>query len=179
MKHQGGLTLIELLIVITITGVLLGIGTPAMQQLVSDTHASTAANRLLGSLRFARAESVRLGVPVTVCPSRDGRRCLSDEEAWSEGWLIYRHETAHGSRQLRHDDQVLRVIGQPARGFRANRQRFTLRTDGRRSTNGTVRVCFPDEPTARIAIVVNVMGRARTTREADHMPSADCQGTSG
>lgn len=174
MKHQGGLTLIELLIVVTIAGILLGIGTPAAQQLVSDTRASTAANRLLGSLRFARAESVRLGVPVTVCPTRDGRRCLSDEEAWSQGWLIYRHETAHGSRRLGHTDQVLRVMDQPARGFRANRQRFTLRTDGRRSTNGTIQVCFPDEPTARIAIVVNVMGRARTTRKTEHMPSGNC-----
>lgn len=175
MKHQGGLTLIELLIVVTIAGILLGIGTPAMQQLISDTRASTAANRLLGSLRFARAESVRLGIPVTVCPTRDGHRCLSDEDAWSEGWLIYRHETADGSRRLRHSDQILRVIEQPARGFRANRQRFTLRTDGRRSTNGTIRVCFPGDTTARIAIVVNVMGRARTTREVEHMPSADCE----
>jgi type IV fimbrial biogenesis protein FimT len=173
------MTILELLIVVTIAGILLGIGTPAFQQLVNDTRASTSANRLLSSLRFARAESVRLGVPVTVCPSRNGRQCLASDDAWSEGWLVYRHKTTHGPRRLYNDDQILRHLPGPNRGFRANRHRFTLRTDGRRSTNGTVRVCFPEETSARIAIVVHVMGRARTTREADEMPSSACRAPAG
>lgn len=174
MSKIKGLTLVELLIVIAVSGILLGVAVPGFQQLISDTRASSAANRLVGSLNFARAESVRLGVPVTVCASRDGRQCSGEEADWSRGWIVYHHETAQGARRLQHEEQILRVSDTAAPGFRANRQRFTLRTDGRRSTNGTLLNCPDGAARARLAVVVNVMGRVRSTRETGEMPSPDC-----
>ena len=173
-RGERGLTLLELLIALAVVGVLMGIATPAVDRWVQETRATTGTNMMIGSLQFARSESLRVGVPVSLCPSRDGRHCAADQQAWSEGWLIYRHQQSHGNNRLSHPDQILRVQSAGVPGLRANRQRFTMRTDGRRSTNGSILVCREGEALAARAIIINVNGRARSTRDPQRMPSPEC-----
>lgn len=168
------MTVLELMIVLVIAGLLLGLGMPALDRMLQENRMTAANNRLVGSLHYARDKSLRLGVPVSLCPSRNGRDCLRDSEAWAEGWIVYHHQSSHGSRALREESQILRVMSQPAPGLQANRQVFTLRTDGRRSTNGTLLMCRPGEARADRAVVINVMGRVRSTRDHNRMPSPDC-----
>ncbi|MCP1726224.1 type IV fimbrial biogenesis protein FimT [Natronospira proteinivora] len=172
--RMNGLTLLELLIVLAIAGLLFGLGTPRFSAWVDEHRQSAASNRLVGAIQYARQESLRSQLPVSLCPSRDGRHCLKDTDAWQYGWIIYRHQKHHGSNELLEADQILQVMNAAPEGLRANRQRFTLRTDGRRSTNGTFLVCPPGAQTATRAVVVNVTGRPRATRDPQRMPSADC-----
>jgi len=173
-ETSKGFTLLELMIVLVIAGLLFGLGTPYVSQMVKENRHTAASNRLVGSLQFAKSESLRLHHPVSLCPSRDGRQCLADETAWQEGWIIYRHLSSHGDNALRQADQILRVVDAAPEGLKANRQRFTLRTDGRRSTNGSFLICPPGAHQASRAIIVNVNGRPRTTRKPERMPSSDC-----
>jgi type IV fimbrial biogenesis protein FimT len=90
---QRGLSLIEVLIVMAIAAILLGIGVPLFTSTVASARASSAANSLLAAIELARAEALRRGAAVAVCPSADaaGTACGAGAASadWSAGWLVW------------------------------------------------------------------------------------------
>lgn len=173
MRMSSGLTLLELLIVILVLGLTTATAVPAMNQLLQDHREAAATNLLIGSIKEARQTSARLGVPVSLCPSRDGRECSQDDGDWAQGWLIYRQREARGPRDLFDESQILQHVDQAVPGLEANRAIFTLRTDGRRSTNGSFFFC-DDDAAEEHAVVINVAGRARKVSEGDPRPGNPC-----
>ncbi len=63
-----GFTLVELMITLTIAGILLMIGVPAMDRLIRSNRLTTEANQFISALHGARAEAARLRGPVTLRP---------------------------------------------------------------------------------------------------------------
>jgi len=45
-------------------------------------------NSLASHLEYAREEAIRRELPITICPSRDGRNCLAGGN-WQQGWIIF------------------------------------------------------------------------------------------
>jgi type IV fimbrial biogenesis protein FimT len=179
MRREAGLTLIELLITLAVLAVLAAVAVPAAGELINGTVRASTTNTLVGSIQFARSESARLGVPVTMCPSLDGRHCADDREAWRRGWLLYRHLDAGTGRVLKDESQILAVHTMSrVVGLQVNRNAFTFRMDGRRSTNGTFLLCAAPGGAAEAAVIVSVTGRPRTTRDPARIPSSACQGSS-
>lgn len=73
---QKGFTLIELLVVIAIIAIMAVIALPNMSQWIASRRAASNAEQIANLLRFARAEAVRLNLPVYVCPvqiKKDGK----------------------------------------------------------------------------------------------------------
>jgi len=68
---QRGFTLLETLIALAVTAVLLGIALPNLTEYSSSRAVRSKATSLSGSLRLARAESIRRGNRVTVCQSSE------------------------------------------------------------------------------------------------------------
>jgi type IV fimbrial biogenesis protein FimT len=66
-RAQGGMTLVELLVTMTISAILLAIGVPAMRTFVINNEMATSANQLIAALNLARGEAVRLASPFGVC----------------------------------------------------------------------------------------------------------------
>ena len=66
--QQKGFTLIELLVVIAITAIMATIALPNMSEWIASRRAASQAEQVANLLRFARAEAVRLNLPVYVCP---------------------------------------------------------------------------------------------------------------
>ena len=66
-KPQG-FTLIELLLVLAIAGIMAAIAYPTMSDWLAYRRVATKSEQLINLLRLARAESVRLNLPVYVCP---------------------------------------------------------------------------------------------------------------
>lgn len=66
--NQKGFTLVELLVVIAITAIMAVISLPNMSQWIASRRAAAQAEQLANMLRFARSESVRLNLPVYICP---------------------------------------------------------------------------------------------------------------
>jgi type IV fimbrial biogenesis protein FimT len=87
-KHPG-FTGVEVLAAI-VSGVLLFLlGMPLYSYLTYDGETNLLRDESLASqLEYARLEAMRRDVPVTVCPSRDGRNCQRDGD-WSAGWVIF------------------------------------------------------------------------------------------
>jgi type IV fimbrial biogenesis protein FimT len=89
MTREAGFTLTELMVTLTIVAILMGIGVPSYKYVTNADRVSSEINGLLGDLMFARAEAIREGQPVTVCPSSDGASCLASGATWNTGWIVW------------------------------------------------------------------------------------------
>ena len=65
---QQGFTLVELLLVLAIAGIMAAIAYPTMSDWLAYRRVSAKSEQLINLLRLARAESVRLNLPVYICP---------------------------------------------------------------------------------------------------------------
>ncbi|MEX1993362.1 MAG: GspH/FimT family pseudopilin [Steroidobacteraceae bacterium] len=70
-KAHSGFTLLELMLVITIAGLLLAFGFPAMGNFIRNARITGAANDVMAALHFTRSEAVKRRRPVTLCTSTD------------------------------------------------------------------------------------------------------------
>jgi type IV fimbrial biogenesis protein FimT len=59
MKNSTGFTLIELLITVTIVSVLMGIGLPSFQSIITDNKLTSTANAMLSAYQLARIEALK------------------------------------------------------------------------------------------------------------------------
>lgn len=66
LLRSAGFTLIELMIVVTILGIVMAIGVPSFNSMIKNNRLVAASNDLAGALHFARAEAVRRGRSVQV-----------------------------------------------------------------------------------------------------------------
>jgi len=82
MKRQA-FTLIELLITISIAGILLIVGVPAMHDFVMSNRATAEVNNIVSALQFARSEAIKNDVTVKFCKKGN----------WRDGQIV---ETIHG-----------------------------------------------------------------------------------
>jgi type IV fimbrial biogenesis protein FimT len=92
MRIQArGVTLLELMIAITVLGLLLGLAGPSFAELLRNNRVAVNTNELVVALTAARSEAVKRGLPVAVCASNVNQTaCAGDTAAdWSDGWLVF------------------------------------------------------------------------------------------
>jgi type IV fimbrial biogenesis protein FimT len=86
---QSGFTLLEMMLVITLMGVILTVGLPSLQDFVRNSRMSSSANDIISDFNFARSEAVKRRVPVTLCKSQDGAACDEDDTAPFNRWIVF------------------------------------------------------------------------------------------
>lgn len=95
MNHEGGkagtrmrgLTLVELLVVLSVVAILAAVATPSLRVLLAGSEVRAAVNDWMSALYLARSEAVRQRSEVTLCPSEDGSTCASTN-AYDVGWIV-------------------------------------------------------------------------------------------
>jgi type IV fimbrial biogenesis protein FimT len=117
MTREAGFTLTELMVTLTIVAILMGIGVPSYKYVTNSDRVSSEINGLLGDLQFARAEAIREGQEVTVCPSSDGATCLVDGTTWNTGWVVW--ADLNGDGTLSPVDSANNEILRVQQGFRS------------------------------------------------------------
>ena len=75
-----GFTLIELMITISILGILLGIGLPSFVTFINNNKITSEANDLIYSFHMARSEAIKRGTEVRIA-SMNGT-------SWADGWKV-------------------------------------------------------------------------------------------
>ncbi|HEY7888514.1 MAG TPA: GspH/FimT family pseudopilin [Steroidobacteraceae bacterium] len=110
--RQAGVTLVELLTVVTIAGILMAIGVPSYRYITTDNRTSTEANKLLGDLQFARSEAVREGQSITVCVALSTNPtspscAASGTTTWEKGWIVF--GDVNNDQTIDTGDPVLRI----------------------------------------------------------------------
>lgn len=107
----GGFTLIEMLVAVTILGV---VAMAALPNLSSFTHSSkirSEASSFASDMEVARSEAARRNATVTICPSQDGNTCSDD---WSQPRVIF-FDTNNDGAYGNGDDLIRRGNTPPAR----------------------------------------------------------------
>lgn len=179
-RRGAGMTLLELLMVVTIAGVLMGVAAPAATELRDRAVLRSAMHLLHADLNFARGEAIRRRAYVSLCPSRDGRSCSDDD--WQAGWIVFedapRSGEPHGERILRVQPALsdrLAIIGNaPVRRHVGFSALGVTRARNGALLMGTFRLCHTRRDAGH-ALIVNRSGRIRRAAIECQQRSVACR----
>ena len=93
-----GFTLVEMLIVVTIVGILSGVAFPYLGTVADSIRMRWIANELLSSMHVARSEAIKRNSRVALCKSSDGNACANAGD-WEQGWIVSTMPTTTARRK--------------------------------------------------------------------------------
>lgn len=122
----NGFTLIELVVTVTVAGILAVIAVPAYKQFVESGRLTAATNDLVGDLSYARIEAMKRGAgidqpapcarangsegQVIVCASANGSTCAASPTTWNAGWIVYwNYDGLGGNYNAANCDAMLKI----------------------------------------------------------------------
>jgi len=110
----GGFSIIELLVVISVLGLLSALAIPGFRDLMARYQTSTVANEIVGVLTSARMESIRRGGSVVIQKKTTGTNSCSTNQEWSCGLILWTDTNHNGildvGEQLKELDIPARVV---------------------------------------------------------------------
>ena len=117
---MAGWTLVEILIVLMVASLLVTVAAPQYGDWVAKYRLANVAQQLAASMNLARAEAIKRGARVNLCPSADGRHC-DGGAGWEGGWLVFADINRNG--EVDEDEPLLRFERAAPSGVRvaANR----------------------------------------------------------
>lgn len=171
-----GMTLIETAVTLAIVAALITSALPTFRDWVQAYGLAGHAQYLVGHLHRARAEAIKRGYRVNLCPSADRRQCVEAGD-WSRGWLI--HVDANRNGRIDDDEPLLEIAdaapgGITVRGNRPVADYVSYTTLGRaRMLNGalqmgTFTLCRSGQNA--LEIVLANSGRVRVVKTGDRCP---------
>lgn len=172
-----GFTVLELLMSVSITGILLGTAVPAMHALVQKNRMASHVNTFVSHLHYSRSEAVKRASNVVMCRSANRRDCARTR-GWEEGWIIFTDKNTN--REHDKDEAILAVAQGWEDGVSATsgrRRRVVYQPNGfAPGTNGTYVFCDPDYPDTARAVILSNTGRPRLS---DTRPDGSALGCGG
>jgi type IV fimbrial biogenesis protein FimT len=92
-RLQAGYTLIELMVVVAIVGILSAVAVPNFSQMMQRQRVDSQVSALVSAMRSTRAEAVKRGQQVTLCPTNNPNDnlpvCATGNPDWSRGWVVF------------------------------------------------------------------------------------------
>lgn len=92
MKKLSGFTIFELLMVITVAGVLMAVGVPSMQEFIKNNRLVTVHNELVSAIQVTRSAAIQKSGAACVCSSNTVGTASPSCDAgidWETGWLAF------------------------------------------------------------------------------------------
>lgn len=172
MKRQRGFTVIELMITVSIVGILVAAAAPGYQDWVATTRLNAHTNELVTALHFARSEAVKRNVAVSVCKSSSGTGCVTTG-TWAQGWMVFVDINASGNVD-NSGDTILRVHeklsgGTTLIGETAVASVILFRSNGTAAQAGLIDMCSYRQTVAGRDIVI-ASGTGRPISVVDAAP---------
>lgn len=153
--------MIEILVVMTIIGVVTMLGAPSLAAFIDDMRLTSATNDLLSFFNYSRSEAAKRSARVTMCISSDLSTCSTGSVDWAEGAVAF--VDTDGNGQVNGAEVVLRVMN-PTTNVRitattafASTYSFYYRPSGAASSPGTLQVCRSGRKARDVS--VNAVGR--------------------
>jgi type IV fimbrial biogenesis protein FimT len=113
-RRQRGFNLFELMLGITVLGVLFGLGVPSFNRMMRNNRLAEQANSMVGVLSYARSEAMKRGFRVSVCPA-NGDVCSGGTD-WNTGILLFTDDEGT-TGDLDGDDKLLQSLPASTNGF--------------------------------------------------------------
>ncbi|WP_158967921.1 GspH/FimT family pseudopilin [Paraglaciecola sp. L3A3] len=86
MKHQNGVTLVELMISLAILTIILTSVGPSIQSILIKNRIVAEINEISSVIQFARHQAIDEQTIVTICPSKDYTNCTTD---WNDAKMVF------------------------------------------------------------------------------------------
>jgi type IV fimbrial biogenesis protein FimT len=127
-RRRGGFTLLELMVALTVVGILVGVAVPSMRTMLLNNRLTSISNDLLASLQHARTEAIKRQSNVVLCATADSTAANPTcTNGAATGWIVFQDSNgnwqADGAEPVieRHpaiDPAILvRSDGQPVLSF--------------------------------------------------------------
>ena len=163
-KRIAGVTLIELLIVISIIAVLTTMAMPALGNLNQSVASLSARSGLSVSINQARIQAAMQGRQVVVCPSSNKTDCEHNLR-WQHGWISFTDSNKNGEHDA--DEDIIGITqGQPsgvAIVSTSGRHRIRYQADGTSDgSNLTLTICDRRGLNSARTLVISNSGRLRS-----------------
>ncbi|WP_394176963.1 GspH/FimT family pseudopilin [Thalassotalea litorea] len=168
-KQHGGISLVELMVVIALIMILSLIAVPGVQGIYQNQLSRTEMERWRGILQLARQSAISYQQRVTVCPSTDKAVCGG---LWHQGGLVFvdkdlNHDFSHGDILIRtiHDSTKSFVLDW--RSFQGTNYLQFEPSGFTNAHNGTLTICSEQSSRYHRAIIISRSGRVRIARDYD------------
>ena len=143
MRRQRGFTVVELMVTLSIVGILVAAAAPGYQDWVATTRLNSHTNEFVTALHYARSEAVKRNVAVSVCKSSSGTSCATTS-TWAQGWMVF--VDLDGSGTYTSGETILRVHekltgGTTLIGETAVANVITFRSNGTAAQAGLIDMC--------------------------------------
>jgi type IV fimbrial biogenesis protein FimT len=155
-RLQQGLTLIEMMVVISILGILLAIATPSFSEALLSSKLRSYANNLVASVHLARSEAIKNNAVVRLCASNNGTSCTGD---WQNGWIVIKaDDTVIESQQATSDGYLITEAG--------GKNTLNFQSTGIGSTQATLTICraTPYLGNQERLVSISATGKPSTTK---------------
>lgn len=86
-RHRG-FTLIEMLVTLTVLGVLAAVAVPSFQNAFLSNRLAAFSNTFTASAQLARSEAIKRNAKVQMCRSSNGTSCATSG-GWQQGWIVF------------------------------------------------------------------------------------------
>lgn len=118
LKNNRGFSLIELMVTLSIGGILLAVGLPSFKDFMASSEMSATNNALVYSVQVARSNALERLVPTGVCTSSnsmDSDASCDTAADFNEGWIVYADDDGDGQRG--DDEEILSRKEAPGNQF--------------------------------------------------------------
>jgi type IV fimbrial biogenesis protein FimT len=108
----GGFTLVELIVTLTVAGILSTFAIPQFFQIIRAQGISSQVNEFVTDINFARSEAIKRAVNIGVCPGTTTAGCTG---TWNGGYIVF--VDADGDNAWSAGETVLRAREALASGY--------------------------------------------------------------
>jgi type IV fimbrial biogenesis protein FimT len=137
---QGGFTLIELMITVSILAILAMVAVPSFQESILSNKLSSFSNSFMASAQLARSEAIKRNASVKMCRSADGVACAT-AGGWEQGWILFNDKDNDGTI----DADETRIHYQQALGtdysFAGDNYTVVFLSSGLSGTSADLKLC--------------------------------------
>lgn len=169
MNSKAGFTLIDLLVVVAIIGIVLGIGLPSFNSILTSSRLTTYSNEMVRALNLARSEAAKQYFMVVLCKSSNVTKACDSTREWEEGLIVF--VDSDNDLVVDAGEEVILTVDALKTGYfyKSSYPNFiSYRPDGRSNINGDFRICSPNNDYASFRkIVISDTGRIRTHNDSD------------
>ncbi|WP_129642702.1 GspH/FimT family pseudopilin [Peristeroidobacter agariperforans] len=170
-SRPTGFSLLELMVTLSIAGILLGLAAPSFRGMMLDSERASVVNSFVHNVYLARSTATLQGHTVSICRSIDGETCSNATANWQEGWIVFVNSD-RDEPPMRDENERILAVQAPWRGgtVTSNRRSYSF-NPYQYGVNGTLVFCDGRGPAQARAIIINIFGRPRlATRDAENRP---------